>query len=58
MLRSSKNKHTLNEIKEQVEEAPTRNKEQICADLFSVATTVIAAGMYTMAAQLINMHLF
>ena len=56
--RSSKNKQTLNEIKEQVETTPTKNKEQICTDFFSVAGTVIAAGVYTMAAQLINTHLF
>ena len=57
-LRSSKNKQTLNKIKEQVETTPIRNKEQICADFFSVASTVIAAGIYTMAVQLINTHLF
>ena len=57
-LRSSKNKQTLNEIKEQVETIPTRDKEQICTDFFLVVTTVIAAGMYTMAAHLINTNLF
>ena len=57
-LRSSKNKQTLNEIKEEVEAIPTKGKEQICTDFFSVAGTVIAAGVYTVAVQLINTHLF
>ena len=57
-LRSSKNKQTLNEIKEKVQTTPTKDKEQIYTDFFSVADTIIAAGVYTVAAQLINMHLF
>ena len=57
-LRSSKNKQTLNEIKEQVETTPTKDKEQICTDFFSVAGTVIGAGVYTVGAQLINTLLF
>ena len=57
-LRSSKHKQELNEVKEQGETAPIKNKEQICADFFSVAGTVLAAGVYTVAAQFINMHLF
>ena len=51
-LRSSKNKQTVNEA------IPTKVKEEICADFLSVAVTVIAAGVYTMATQFINMHLF
>ena len=57
-LRSSKNKQTVNEIKDQVEAIPTKSKEQICTDFLSVAGTVIAAGVYTVAVQFINMHLF
>ena len=57
-LRSSKNKQTVNEVKEQVEAIPTKGKEEICRDFLSVAGTVIAAGVYTVAMQLINMHLF
>ena len=57
-LRSTKNKQTLNEIKEQVETIPTKDKEQICTDFFSVSGTVIAAGVYKVAAQFINAHLF
>ena len=57
-MRSSKNKQTVNEVKEQVEAIPTKGKEQICTDFLSVAGTVIAAGVYTVAAQLINTHLF
>ena len=54
-LRSSK---TVNEVKEQVEAIPTKDKEEICTDFLSVAGTVIAAEVYTMATQLINTHLF
>ena len=43
MLRSSKNKQTVNEVKEQVEAAPNKGKKEICADFLSVAGTVIAA---------------
>ena len=57
-LRSSKNKQTVNEIKEQVEAVTNKGKEEICADFLSVAGTVIAAGVYTIASQFINMHLF
>ena len=57
-LRSSKNKQTVNEIKEQVEVVTNKGKEEICADFLSVAGTVIAAGVYTVASQFINMHLF
>ena len=46
-LRSSKNKQTANEVKEQVEAVTTKGKEEICADFLSVAGTVIAAGIYT-----------
>ena len=57
-LRSSKNKQTVNEVKEQVEAVTSKGKEEICADFLSVAGTVIAAGVYTVASQLINTHLF
>ena len=57
-LRSSKNKQTVNEIKEQVEAVTNKGKEEICTDFLSVAGTVIAAGVYTVALQFINMHLF
>ena len=57
-LRSSKNKQTVNEVKEQVEAVTNKGKEEICADFLSVAATVIAAGGYTVASQFINTHLF
>ena len=57
-LRSSKNKQTVNEVKEQVETIPTKGKEEICTDFLLVAGTVIAAGVYTVATQFINTHLF
>ena len=57
-LRSSKCKQELNEVKEEVETIPIKDKEQICADFFSVAGNVIAAGVYTVAVQFINMYLF
>ena len=57
-LRSSKHKDELNEVKEQGETTRIKDKEQICADFFSVAGTVLAAGVYTVAAQFINTHLF
>ena len=58
MLRSSKNKQTVNEVKEQVEAVTRKGKEEICADFLSVAGTVIAAGVYTVTSQFINTHLF
>ena len=58
MLRSSKNKQTVNEVKEQVEAVTNKGKEEICTDFLSVAGTVIAAGVYTVASQFINTHLF
>ena len=57
-MRSSKNKQTVNEVKEQVEAVTNKGKEKICADFLSVAGTVIAAGVYTVASQFINMHFF
>ena len=57
-LRNSKNKQTVNEVKEQVEAVTNKGKEEICADFLSVAGTVIAAGVYTVASQFINTHLF
>ena len=51
-LRSSKNKDDkdeLNEVIEQGETTQTKDKEQICTDFFSVAGTVLAAGVYTVA---------
>ena len=57
-LRSSERKHAVNEIKEPVEAAPNKSKEEICADLLSVAGTVIAAGVYTAASQFMNSLVF
>ena len=57
-LRSSKHKEELNEVRKQGETTVTKDKERICADFFSVAGTVLAAGVYTVAAQFINTHLF
>ena len=57
-LRSSKNKQTINEVKEQVEAVTNKGKEEICTDFLSVAGIVIAAGVYTIALQFINTHLF
>ena len=57
-LRSSKRNQELNEVKEQVDITKNKDKEQICANFFSVAGTVLAAGVYTVAAQFINTHLF
>ena len=57
-LRSSKNKQTVNEVKEQVEAVTTKGKEEICTDFLSVAGTVIAAGVYTVTTQFINTYLF
>ena len=57
-LRSSKHKEELNEVKEQGETTETKDKEQICTDYFSVVGTVLAAGIYTVAAQFIITHLF
>ena len=53
-LRSSKRKQTVNEIKKQIEVDSNKDKEEICADFLSVAGTVIAAGVYTLASQFIN----
>ena len=57
-LRSSKRKQTVNEVKEQVEAVTNKDKEEICADFLSVAATVIAAGVYTIASQFVNTHIF
>ena len=57
-LRSSKENQTVNKIKEKVEAIPNKNKEEICADFLSVAGTVIAAGIYTAASQIINSLIF
>ena len=57
-LRSSKRKQTVNEIKEQVEAASNKGKEEICADFLLVAGTVIAGGVYTAASQFINSLIF
>ena len=60
-LRSSKNKDDndeLNEVIEQGETTSTKDKEQICTDFLSVAGTILAAGVYTVAVQFINTHLF
>ena len=57
-LRSNKHNEELNEVKEQGETTEIKDKEQICADFFSVAGTVLTAGVYTVAVQFINTHLF
>ena len=57
-LRSSKNKQTVNEVKEQVEVVTNKGIEEICADFLSVTGTVIAAGVYTAASQFINSYIF
>ena len=57
-LRSSKRKQTVNEIKERVEAASNKDKEEICADFLSIAGTVIVAGVYTAALQFINSLIF
>ena len=57
-LRGSKNKQTVKEVTEQVEAVTNKGKEEICADFLSVAGTVMAAGVYIVASQFINMHLF
>ena len=44
-LRSSKNKQTVNEVKEKAEALTNKGKEEICADFISNAGTVIAAGV-------------
>ena len=56
-LRSSKNKQTVNEVNEQVEAVTNKGKKEICTDFLSVAGTVIAAGIYTVAPQFINSHI-
>ena len=55
-MRSRRNKQTMNETKEHIEAIPTISKEEICADFLSVAGTVIAAGVYTVAMQFFNTH--
>ena len=45
-------------IKEPVEAASNKDKEEICTDFLSVAGTVIAAGVYTAASQFINSLIF
>ena len=57
-LRSSKKKQTVNEIKERVEAASNKDKEEICADFLSVTGTVIVAGVYTAASHFINSLIF
>ena len=57
-LRSSKCNQELNEVKEQVDITQNKDKEKICADFISVAGTVLTEGVYTVAAQFINTHLF
>ena len=57
-LRSSKRNKSVNKIKEKVEATPNKNKEEICADFLSVASTVIVAGVYTAALPFINSLIF
>ena len=56
-LRSSTHKEELNEVRKQGESTKTKDKEQICADFFSVVGTVLAAGVSTVVVQFINTHL-
>ena len=58
-LRSSKKRQTVNEVKERVEAASNKEKEEeICADFLSVAGIVMIAGVYTAASQFINSYIF
>ena len=57
-MRSSKKKETVNKVKERVEAASNKEKEEIYADFLSVAGTVIVAGVYTAALQFINSYIF
>ena len=57
-LRSSKKKQTVNEVKERVEAASNKDKEEICTAFLSVAGTVIVAGVYTAVLQFINSYIF
>ena len=57
-LRSSKKRQTVNEVKERVEAASNKDKEEICADFLSVASTVIITEVYTVASQFINSYIF
>ena len=57
-MRSSKKRQTVNEVKERVEAASNKDKEEICADFLSVAGTVIVAGVYTAASQFIKSYIF
>ena len=57
-LRSSRKKQRVNEVKERVEAASNKDKEEICADFLSVAGTIIIAGVYTVALQFINLYIF
>ena len=57
-LRSSKNRQTIAEIQEDIEKNTIVSKEQISTDFLSVAAMVAATGIYTIAAQIINTHLF
>ena len=58
MLRSSKKKQTINEVKEQSEAVTDKGKEEICTDFLLVAGNVIAAGVCTVASQFINSNIF
>ena len=56
-MRSSKKKQRVNEVKERVEAASNKDKEEIYADFLSVAGTVIIAGVDTVALQFINSYI-
>ena len=56
-LRSSQKKQTVNVVKERVEAASNKDKEEIWADFLSVVGTVIIAGVYTAASQFINSYI-
>ena len=53
-LRSSKHKKELNEVREQGETNQIKDKEQICADFFSVAGTVLAVGYTQLQCNLLT----
>ena len=57
-LRSSKNKQTVTEIQEEVVETTVTSREQISSDFLTVAASVAATGIYTIAMQIINTNLF
>ena len=57
-LRSSKNKQTVIEIQEEIEETTVASREQISTNFLTVTVSVAATGIYTIAVQIINTNLF